>query len=107
MVVVMAVAIPFEWVSSLAAEFGATECLWRESAVSFSGFVAEVWFPASVPQGFACGVAAVCGRSVRARRVSAGPGLWCLSVPCLGPSSGVVLSGGVRGGRVRCSVAAL
>ena len=37
-------SVPFEFVSGLAAEFGAVECCWRESERSFTGYVAECWF---------------------------------------------------------------
>jgi hypothetical protein len=37
-------AVSYEFISGLAAEFGAVECCWRESERSFTGFVAEVWF---------------------------------------------------------------
>lgn len=36
-------SVPFEFVSALAAQFGAIECCWRESERSFTGFAAEVW----------------------------------------------------------------
>lgn len=44
-------AVPFSFVVSLAAEFSAVECCWRESSRSFTGFVAEVWFE-SMPREF-------------------------------------------------------
>ena len=45
-------SVPFEFVSGLAAEFGAVECCWRESERSFTGYVAECWF-AQLPSAFA------------------------------------------------------
>ena len=44
-------SVPFEFVSGLAAEFGAVQCCWRESDRSFTDFVAEVWFQ-SQPREF-------------------------------------------------------
>ena len=89
--------VPFSFVAALAAEFGAVDCCWRESAVSFSGFVAEVWF-AQLPSGFAQRWAAVVGYSVLVRCVSSGPGRFAVAVP----GGAVRLVGGLRGGRVRC-----
>ncbi len=45
-------SVTFEFVSGLAAEFGAVECCWRESERSFTGFFAECWF-AHLPSSFA------------------------------------------------------
>ncbi|MEM7067183.1 MAG: hypothetical protein AAF572_28965 [Cyanobacteria bacterium P01_B01_bin.77] len=45
-------SVPFEFVSGLAAEFGAVECCWRESERSFTAHVAECWF-AQLPSAFA------------------------------------------------------
>ena len=94
-------AVPFEFVQGLAAEFGAVECAWRESDRSFTGFVAEVWF-AELPSGFASRWAAVVGYLVLVRSVSSGPGRFAVSVPVSVPCGQVALVGGVRGGRVRC-----
>ncbi len=46
-------SVPFDFVATLAAEFGAVECCWRESDRSFTGFVAEVWFE-SLPISICC-----------------------------------------------------
>lgn len=94
-------SVPFEFVSGLAAEFGAVECCWRESSRSFTGFVAEVWFE-SLPSGFAARWAGVVGYSVLVRSVSgAAPGGFVVAVPVSVPSGQVRLRGGSRGGRVR------
>lgn len=93
--------VPFEFVASLASEFGAVECFWRESSRSFTGFVAEVWFPA-LPSGFAARWSAVVGYSVLVRSVSCGPAPFAVSVPVVVPGGSVRLRGGQRGGRVRC-----
>jgi len=98
-------AVPFEFVQGLAAEFGAVECAWRESDRSFTGFVAEVWF-AELPSVFASRWASVVGYFVLVRSVSSGPGRFAVSVPCSVPGGQVVLVGGVRGGRVRCRLVA-
>ena len=98
-------AVPFEFVQSLAAEFGAVECYWRESDRSFTGFVAEVWF-SELPSQFAIKWAAVVGYSVLVRCVSSGPGRFAVSVPCTVPGGQVQLLGGQRGGRVRCQLVA-
>lgn len=94
-------SVPFSFVSSLAAEFGAGECLWRESDRSFTGFVAEVWF-ADLPSQFAVQWARVVGYQVHIRCVSSGPGRFAVSVPVAASGGAVVLRGGQRGGRVRC-----
>ncbi|NES69774.1 MAG: hypothetical protein F6K24_33450 [Okeania sp. SIO2D1] len=91
-------AVPFEFVSVLAEEFGAVECFWRCSERSFSGFVAEVWF-AQLPGDFAVRWAAVVGRAVVVRCVSSGPARFAVSVPCCVPGGAVELRGGSRGGR--------
>lgn len=97
--------VPFEFVAGLSVQFGASECFWRESERSFSGFVAEVWFAElSAAGGFAQRWAAVVGVGVLVRCPSAGPGRFVVSVPCQVPSGQVVLQGGVRGGRVRCQL---
>ena len=94
-------SVPYEFVASLAAEFGAVECLWRESERSFTGFVAEVWF-AQLPSQFAVRWACVVGYQVHVRCVSSGPGRFAVSVPVEASGGAVTLSGGQRGGRVRC-----
>ncbi len=64
----MSLSVPFDYVSSLAVEFGAVDCFWRESEVSFTGYVAEVWFAGGGESGkFASSWAKVIGRSVRVR----------------------------------------
>lgn len=94
-------SVPFEFVASLAAEFGAVECYWRESDRSFTGFVAECWF-SSLPSDFSVRWSAVVGYSVLVRCVSSGPAPFAVSVPCVVPGGAVRLQGGQRGGRVRC-----
>ena len=94
-------SVPFEFVRALAGEFGAVECLWRESERSFTGFVAEVWF-AHLPSQFAVQWARVVGYPVHVRCVSCGPGRFAVSVPVAASGGAVALSGGQRGGRVRC-----
>jgi hypothetical protein len=96
-------SVPFEFVQSLAAEFGAVECCWRESDRSFTGFVAECWF-SSLPSGFAARWSAVVGYSVTVRCVSSGPAPFAVSVPCVVPGGHIQLRGGQRGGRVRCQL---
>ena len=93
-------SVPFPFVVSLSAQFGAVDCFWRESLVSESGFVAEVWFE-SLPSEFARRWAAVVGRSVLVRVCSSGPARFAVSVPCSVPSGAVSLVGGQRGGRTR------
>lgn len=94
------IAVPYELVSELAAEFGCVECAWRESDVSFTGFVAEVWFD-SLPSDFAVKWAAVVGYAVKVRRRDDGPGRFAVSVPCEVPSGQVKLGYASRGSRVR------
>ena len=98
-------AVPFEFVQGLAAEFGAVECAWRESDRSFTGFVAEVWFT-ELPSVFASRWASVVGYFVLVRSVSSGPGRFAVLVPVSLPCGQVALVGGVRGGRVRCRLVA-
>lgn len=93
-------SVPFEFVSGLAAEFGAVDCFWRESDRSFTGFVAEVWFD-SLPSDFAARWAAVVGYSVLVRCPSSGPGRFAVSVPCVVPGGSVRLGWASRGSRVR------
>lgn len=92
--------VPFSFVAGLAAEFGAVECCWRESDRSFTGFVAEVWFE-SLPREFAVKWAEVVGYSVVVRCVSAGPGRFAVSVPCVVPVGVVRLGAASRGSRVQ------
>ena len=73
-------SVPFEFVASLAAEYGAVKCFWRESDRSFTGFVAAVWF-AELPSEFAVRWSAVVGYQVHVRCVSGGPGRFAVSVP--------------------------
>lgn len=93
-------SVPFEFVSGLAAEFGAVECFWRESDRSFTGFVAEVWF-ASLPSGFAARWSEVVGYSVLVRCPASGPGRFAVSVPCSVPDGVAGLEPASRGSRVR------
>lgn len=74
------VAVPYEYVATLAEAHGAIDCCWRESERSFTGFVAEVWF--AQPAGeFAQGWAKVIGYQIKSRSVSEGPGSYVLSIP--------------------------
>ena len=57
-------SVPYGFVVGLAREFGAVEVFWRESDVSFTGFVAEVWFDA-LPREFALKWAVVVGYAVQ------------------------------------------
>ena len=59
-------SVPYNLVQSISVEFGAVECYWRESDVSFTGFVAEVWFE-SLPKDFAIKWASVVGYKVKIR----------------------------------------
>lgn len=98
-------SVPFALVAGLAAEFGAVECFWRESDRSFTGFVAEVWFSEGGRVGeFSVKWAAVVGYHIRVRCPESGPGRFAVSVPVVVPVGEVRLSGGVRGGRVRCEL---
>ena len=92
-------SVPFDFVATLAAEFSAVECCWRESDRSFTGFVAEVWFE-SLPSEFAARWVAVVGYSVLVRCVSAGPGRFAVSIPCSVPVGQVQLGWVSRGSRV-------
>jgi hypothetical protein len=94
-------SVPYSFVAVLAAEFGAVDCFWRESSVSFTGRVAEVWFNA-LPAGFARRWAAIVGYSVKVRCVSQGPGRFAVSVPVEVPNGQLQLVGGTRGGWARC-----
>lgn len=59
-------SVPYTFVQSIATEFEALDCFWRESDVSFTGFVAEVWFN-SLPKDFALKWASVVGYKVKIR----------------------------------------
>jgi hypothetical protein len=93
-------SVPFEFVCGLAFEFGCVEAFWRESDVSFTGFVAEVWFD-QLPSEFAVKWAAVTGYAVKVRRRSDGPAKFAVSVPCVVPLGEVRLGQASRGSRVR------
>jgi hypothetical protein len=100
----MRLSVPFEFVASLAEEFGAVQVTWRESERSFTGFVAEVWFDSGDRSGqFAAGWARTVGYMVRVRGVSDGPGIRCASVPCIVGEGVVRLGPASRGSRVRLS----
>lgn len=96
-------SVPFQFVASLAGEFGAVECCWRESEVAFTGFVAEVWFSELRLAGeFAVKWAAVVGYVVKVRCPSAsGPGRFVVSVPVVVPVGQVKLGWVSRGSRVQ------
>jgi hypothetical protein len=94
------IAVPFEFVAGLAVEFGCVDCFWRESDLSFTGFVAEVWFE-SLPREFALRWSAVVGYAVRVRRRDEGFGRFAVSVPCVVPEGEVRLGPVSRGSRVR------
>lgn len=93
-------SVPFEFVCGLAFEFGAVEAFWRESDVSFTGFVAEVWF-AALPREFAVRWAEVTGYPVKVRVRSDGPARFAVSVPCVVPGGAVGLGPASRGSRLR------
>lgn len=93
-------SVPFSFVADLSAEFGAVEACWRESGVSFTGFVAEVWFN-ELPREFAVKWSAVVGQSVKVRRRADGPSRFAVSVPCDVPAGQVALGQASRGSRVR------
>lgn len=93
------IAVPFEFVSGLAVEFGCVDCFWRESDRSFTGFVAEVWFE-GLPRDFAARWSAVVGYSVKVRRLDDGCGKFAASIPCLVPNGEVRLGPVSRGSRV-------
>lgn len=96
----MRLSVPFTLVESLAKEFNAVECCWRESDRSFTGFVAEVWFD-SLPREFAVKWAAVVGYSIKVRCASNGPGRFAVSVPVEVPSGEVQLGWVSRGSKVK------
>ncbi len=95
-------SVPFSFICSLASEFGAVDCFWRESSRSFTGYVAEVWFD-QLPSDFAVRWARVVGYSVVVRCPSSGPGRFAVSVPCVVPAGEVSLGWASRGSRVRLS----
>jgi hypothetical protein len=92
--------VDYQFVVAVAREVGCVDWAWRESAVSFTGFVAEVWFDA-VPQAFAVKWARVVGYAVHVRVRSDGPGRYAVSVPCRVPLGEVRLGYVCRGSRVR------
>ena len=93
-------SVPYGFVADLAREFGAVEVDWRESDVSFTGFVAEVWFE-SLPSDFAVRWSQVVGYLVKVRCVSAGPARFAVSVLCNVAPGEVRLGWASRGSRVR------
>ena len=93
-------SVPFAFVESLAAEFGAVECCWRESDKSFTKFVAEVWFK-ELPRDFAIRWAAVVGYSIKVRGVSEDPSRFVASVPVEVPVGEVQLGWVSRGSKVK------
>ncbi len=93
-------SVPFSFVESLAADFGAVECFWRESDRAFTGFVAHVWFE-SLLREFVARWATVVGYSVVVRCVSAGSGRFAVSVPVEVPAGEVRLGWVSRGSRVQ------
>jgi hypothetical protein len=92
-------SVPYGFVVGLAREFGAVEVFWRESDVSFTGFVAEVWFDA-LPREFALKWSVVVGYAVKVRRAD-GPGKFAVSVPCQVSDGEVALGWVSRGSRVK------
>ena len=95
-------SVPFAFVTSLAADFEAVDCFWRESDVAFTGFVAEVWLSELRLAGeFAVRWAAVVGYSVKVRCVSVGPGRFVVSVPVVVPVGQVKLGFPSRGSKVQ------
>jgi hypothetical protein len=90
-------SVPFAFVASLAGEFGAVECYWRESGRSFTGFVAEVSFDDVCGQ-FATSWARVVGYTIHSRWIC---GRWVCSVPVVVPGGSVALGYASRGSRVR------
>ncbi|MHC5674226.1 hypothetical protein [Nostoc sp.] len=95
-------SVPFAFVASLAADFEAVDCFWRESDVSFTGFVAEVWFSELRLAGeFATKWAAVVGYAVKVRCPAAGPGRFVVSVPVVVPVGQVKLGWPSRGSRLQ------
>ncbi|EKU97078.1 hypothetical protein Lepto7375DRAFT_0948 [Leptolyngbya sp. PCC 7375] len=94
-------SVPFEFVSQLASEFGAFECCWRESDLSFTGYVAECWFH-QLPGPFCVKWSSVVGYQVRVRCFSQGSvRCFVASVPVTVPQGSIRLAGGQRGGRAR------
>lgn len=94
-------AVPFSFFASVAGEFHAVDCSWRESDRSFTGFVAEVWFDELVwAAHFATRSAGAVGFPVSVRCPSEVPGFF-VSVPCVVPVGEVRLGWASRGSRVR------
>lgn len=94
-------AVPFSFFASVAADFRAVECSWRESDRSFTGFVAEVWFSELVwAAHFSVRAAGAVGVPVSVRCPSEVPG-FLVSVPCVVPVGEVRLGWVSRGSRVR------
>ncbi|NJL83965.1 MAG: hypothetical protein HC890_15405 [Chloroflexaceae bacterium] len=93
-------SIPYELVATLATQFNAVECYWRESERSFSGFVAEVWF-ATLPKEFAQQWAATVGYSILVRSVNQGPSRFTVSIPVSVPCGEIQLGLPSRGSRLR------
>ncbi len=96
----MRLSVPFAFVESLAEEFGAVQCCWRESDRSFTGFVAEVWFD-ELPRDFSVRWSTVIGYSIKVRCVSAGPARFAASVPVKIPTGEVKLGWVSRGSKVQ------
>jgi len=97
-------SVPFSFVAGLSQEYGAVECFWRESEVSFTGFVAEVWF-AELPREFAIKWARVVKYSVKIRSVQScsAPAQFAVSVPVVVPQGKIALGYASRGSKVQLS----
>ncbi|MEM7579099.1 MAG: hypothetical protein AAF316_04470 [Cyanobacteria bacterium P01_A01_bin.80] len=92
--------IPFDIIEKLANEYDAIECFWRESDVSFTGFVAEIWFN-EIPSEFSIKCASLIKKSMKVRCLSDGVGKFALSVPVTVPCGEIQLGYYSRGSKVK------
>lgn len=91
--------INFEIVEALAVENGAARVAWRESDVSESGAIAEIYFEKGDRQGhqFFSKIANVCERMVRVRSFE---NFNVCSVPCSNVTAELTLGWASRGSRL-------
>jgi hypothetical protein len=75
-------SVSYSLIASIADQFNAIDCVWRESERSFTRFMAEVWFT-ELPSEFATKWAEVVGYAVKVRRVDRGVARFAVSVPCV------------------------
>jgi hypothetical protein len=92
--------LPYLEVAKVADMFGAADVFWRESARSYTGFVAEIWF-SEYPVIFRRNVEKVLQHFVCVRRIEDGPAAYAMSVPVAVPSGEVKLGFPSKGSRVK------